>query len=87
MRVVNLPDYVQRRVIVEYGRRYVYATLTDSSGKILDEEVWKQPYLLDPKDAADEAKDCWDATYQFISDTVVFPNSASSDDEGDKPES
>jgi hypothetical protein len=85
--VVNLPDYVQRRVIVEYGRRYVYATLTDSNGKILSEELFTQPYLLDPKDAADEAKDCFDAMYQHISDTVVFPNSASSDGEDDKPES
>ena len=85
--VKDIPDYVQRRVIVEYGRRYVYATLTDSNGKILSEELFTQPYLLDPKDAADEAKDCWDATYQYISDTVVFPNSASSGDEDDKPES
>jgi hypothetical protein len=85
--VRDIPDYVQRRVIVEYGRRYVYATLTDSNGKILSEELFTQPYLLDPKDAADEAKDCWDATYQYISDTVVFPNSASSGDEDDKPES
>jgi hypothetical protein len=85
--VVNLPDYVQRRVIVEYGRRYVYATLTDSNGKILAEELFTQPYMIDPKDAADEARDCFDAMYQHISDTVVFPNSASSDGEDDKPES
>jgi hypothetical protein len=73
---MTLPDYVQRRVIVEYGRRYVYATLTDSSGKILDEEVWKQPYLLDPRDAQEEAKDCWDVLYQHVSDTVVFPSAS-----------
>jgi len=85
--VRDIPDYVHRRVVVEYGRRYVYATLTDSNGKIHVEELFKQPYLLDPKDAADEAKDCFDAMYQHISDTVVFPGSASSDDEGDKPES
>jgi hypothetical protein len=85
--VRDIPDYVQRRVIVEYGRRYVYATLTDSNGKILQEELFTQPYLMDPKDAADEAKDCWDAVYQYISDTVVFPNSASSGEEPDKPES
>jgi hypothetical protein len=85
--VVNLPDYVQRRVIVEYGRRYVYATLTDSNGKILAEELFTQPYMIDPKDAADEAKDCFDAMYQHISDTVVFLNSASSGEEDDKPES
>jgi hypothetical protein len=85
--VKDIPDYVQRRVIVEYGRRYVYATLTDSNGKILQEELFKQPFLIDPRDAADEAKDCFDAAYQHISDTVVFPNSASSGEEDDKPES
>lgn len=78
--MVTLPDYVQRRIIIEYGRRYVYATLTDSSGKILDEEVWKQPYLLDVKDAVDEAKDCWDAAYQHVSDTVVFPTASDGDE-------
>jgi len=85
--VRDIPDYVHRRVVVEYGRRYVYATLTDSNGKIHAEELFKQPYLLDPKDAADEARDCFDAMYQHISDTVVFPNSASSGEEPDKPES
>jgi hypothetical protein len=81
---MTLPDYVQRRVIVEYGRRYVYATLTDASGKIIDEEVWKQPYLLDPKDAQEEAKDAWDALYQHVSDTVVFPSAS---DGSEPPES
>jgi hypothetical protein len=81
---MTLPDYVQRRVIVEYGRRYVYATLTDSSGKIIDEEVWKQPYLLDVRDACDEAKDAWDALYQHINDTVVFPSAS---DGSEPPES
>jgi hypothetical protein len=85
--VKNIPDYVQRRVIVEYGRRYVYATLTDSNGKILHEELFTQPYMLDPKDASEEAKECWDSVYQHISDTVVFPGSASDDGEDDKPES
>ena len=85
--VRDIPDYVHRRVVVEYGRRYVYATLTDSNGKIHVEELFKQPYLLDPKDAADEARDCFDAMYQHISDTVVFPGSASSGEEDDKPKS
>jgi hypothetical protein len=84
--VVNIPDYVQRRVIVEYGRRYVYATLTDSNGKIHAEELFTQPFMIDVKDANDEAKDCFDAVYQHLSDTVVFP-SASDGGEGDKPES
>lgn len=81
---MNLPDYVERRVIVEYGRRYVYVTLTDSNGKIHVEELFTQPYLLDPKDAADEAKDAFDAVYQHISDTVVFPSAS---DGGESAES
>lgn len=82
---MTLPDYVQRRVIVEYGRRYVYATLTDANGKIHAEELWKQPYLLDVKDANDEAHEAWQAMYQHINDTVVFPT-ARGGDEGGKPE-
>lgn len=84
--MVTLPDYVQRRIIVEYGRRYVYITLTDANGKIHEEEVFRQAYLLDVKDAVDEARECWDVVYQHVSDTVVFP-SASDPGEGDKPES
>jgi hypothetical protein len=85
--VVKLPDYVHRRVIIEYGRRYVYATLTDANGKIIEEEVWKQPYLLDPKDASDEARDVFDVVYQFLIDTLTFPGTASDGDAGGKPES
>lgn len=81
---MNLPDYVERRVIVEYGRRYVYVTLSDANGKIYIEELFKQPYLLDPKDAADEAKDAFDAVYQHISDTMVFPSAS---DRGESAES
>jgi hypothetical protein len=85
--VVKLPDYVHRRVIIEYGRRYVYATLTDANGKIIEEEVWKQPYLLDPKDASDEARDVFDVVYQFLIDTLTVPGTASDGDAGGKPES
>jgi hypothetical protein len=81
---VKLPDYVHRRVIVEYGRQYVYATLTDSAGKILDEEVWKQPYRIDPKDAADEARAVFDAVYQHITDEVVFPSPRDSARDGEE---
>lgn len=80
-----LPDYVQRRVIVEYGRRYIYATLTDSNGKIHAEELWTQPYMIDVKEANEEAHEAWQALYQHINDTVVFPT-ARDDGEGGKPE-
>ena len=68
-------DYVERRIIVEYGRRYVYLTLADAEGKIIGqrEEVFTQPFLLDRKESWEEADDCWQAVYQWLSDVVVFP--------------
>jgi hypothetical protein len=84
--VVKLPDYVQRRVIVEYGRRYVYVTLTDANGKLHEEEVFQQPYLIDPQDANDEARECFDVIYQYLSDTMTFPTARDDGPEG-KPES
>ena len=70
---------ILRRIVVEYGRQYVYAYWTDAAGKVLDEEVWKQPYKLDTRDAIEEARDCWDLLYSHLQDTVLW--SASSDDE------
>lgn len=72
-------DTVVRRVSVEYGHWYVYLTLTDAAGKIIDEEVFKQPFRLDNKDIAEEAKDGFQNLYQWILDTTVF--SASSGEE------
>ena len=68
-------DYVERRIIVEYGRRYVYLTLADAEGKILHgrEEVFTQPFLLDRKDVHEEADDCWQSVYQWLNDVIVFP--------------
>ena len=68
-------DYVERRIIVEYGRRYVYLTLADANGKIVSgrEEVFTQPFILERKDSWEEADDCWQNIYQWLSDVVVFP--------------
>jgi hypothetical protein len=68
-------DHIERRIVVEYGRRYVYLTMQDASGKLIPgfEEVFSQPFLLDRKDAWDEAGDCWQDVYQFVSDTCVWP--------------
>ena len=67
-------DYVERRIIVEYGRRYVYLTLSDSDGKVIKgrEEVFTQPFQLDRKDVHEEADDCVQSVYQWLSDVVVF---------------
>jgi len=75
-----MSDTVHRRVVVEFGRQYAYVYLTDSGGKVLNEESFKQPYLLDRKDVAEEAQDMFDICYQFLLDTVS--PSASSEDEG-----
>ena len=68
-------DHVLWRVTVEYGRRYAYLTLTDANGNIVPgfEECFTQPFLLDKKDAKDEASDTWHATYDWLNDTIVFP--------------
>ena len=74
-------ENVIRRIVVEYGRRNVYAFFTDGTGKILDEEAWKQPFMLEVKEAHEEAKDVWDFIYQELQETVLF--TASDDDQGD----
>jgi len=75
---------VLRRITVEYGRQYVYVMFTDPNGRVIDEEVWKQPYRLDVRDALDEAREAYDLIYTHLQDTVLF--TASSDDEGDTVE-
>lgn len=72
-------DTVVRRVTVEYGHWYVYLTITDANGKLIDEEVFKQPFRLDRKDVAEESMDGFQNMYQWISDTTVF----SARDEGE----
>ena len=75
------PEPVIRRIVVEYGRRNVYAYFTDGAGKILDEEAWQQPFMLDAKEAHGEAKDVWNFIYQELQDLVLW--TASESDEGD----
>jgi hypothetical protein len=61
---------VLRRIVVEYGQQYAYIYITDGSGKLIDEEVFKQPFRLDRKDAFEEAKDAYDATYDWLNETI-----------------
>ena len=74
-------DEVYRRIVVEYGRWYVYVYVTDSNGKLLVEESFKQPFRLDWKDSAEEARDCWQFLYQYLQDTVLWYSTARDDDE------
>ena len=78
--MANERDRILRRIVIEYGREYAYAYWTDTAGKIIDEEVWKQPFKLDVKDSLDEAKDCWDIVYSHLQDTILWTASDAEDD-------
>ena len=74
-------DYVHRRIVCEYGRKYAYIYMTDDRGKVIDEEAFKQPFTLDYKESAEEAKEYFDQSYQWLQDTVLWPSTARDDEE------
>lgn len=80
-----LPDYVERRIVIEYGRQYVYVYMTDGGGKLIRdrEESFRQPILLDRRDAIEEATETWDLVYQHVNETVNFPLPEAGDDESE----
>lgn len=80
MTLEDRSDKVVRRVVVEYGYRYVYLYLADENGKVLEEERFQQPFRLDRKDAHEEAVDCWQNSYQWVSDTCVFATARGGDE-------
>jgi hypothetical protein len=61
---------VIRRIVIEYGQMYVYLYMTDGNGRLIDEEVFKQPFRLDRKDAYEEAQDTYDNTFDWLNDIV-----------------
>jgi hypothetical protein len=65
-------DYVERRIVIEYGRRYVYLYMTTGDGKLIAgrEESFRQMYLLDRKEAHEEATELWDLAYDHLNDIV-----------------
>lgn len=82
----SLPDYVERRIVLEYGRQYAYLYMTTGDGKLIKgrEESFRQPFRLELKDARDEADEAWHVLYDHLNDTINFPT-ASSGDEGGTP--
>jgi hypothetical protein len=85
--VVKSPrDYVERRLVIEYGRRYIYAYMTSGDGKIVgdNEESWQQPYVLDISEVREEAKDLYDWIWQHMTDAV---NGTLQEGDEDAPES
>jgi hypothetical protein len=83
--VKSLPDYVERRIVVEFGLQYAYLYVTDGAGKLRDEESFKQPYRLERKECHDEANDVYSMIYDSLNELINFPT-ASSGDESGKPE-
>jgi hypothetical protein len=67
---MSAEDTVERRIVVEFGRRYTYVYWATTTGKIVDEESFRQPYTLDKREAIEEAKDVFDLVYQHLLDTV-----------------
>ena len=78
----SLPDYVERRIVVEFGLRYVYLYITDGAGKLLDQESYTQPYRLDRKECHEEAKDFYNLLYDGINEAVNFPTAGSDGADG-----
>ena len=74
---------VLRRIVVEYGQQYVYLYITDGNGKLLDEEVFKQPWRLDRKDAFEEAQDTYDNTFDWLNDVVNITPPLQEDEDED----
>jgi hypothetical protein len=73
---------VLRRIVVEYGQLYVYVYMTDGNGKVLEEEVFKQAWKLDRKDAFSEAKDTYDTIFDWVNEIVnVTPPLQGEDDD------
>lgn len=72
---MQTPDYVERRIIVEFGRQYVYLYMTTGDGKLVHgrEESFKQPFQLTRPEAVAEATDAWDVLYDHLNDTINFP--------------
>lgn len=80
----SLPDYVERRIVVEFGRRYAYVYMTTGDGKMIAdrEESFVQPYMLELKETREEAEDAWDRLYDFLNEAINFPTASSGDDSG-----
>ena len=85
--VSKLPDYVERRIVVEFGRRYAYVYMTDGGGKLIAEreESFRQPYVMERKEAHEDADDLWQMIYDWLNDTINFPT-AGDDEAGGTPE-
>lgn len=76
------PDWVLRRIVIEYGSLYAYVYMTDGNGKLLEEESFKQPFRMEKRDVLDEVRDCYDQLWDWLNDTI---NVTPLQDTGDDP--
>ena len=83
----SLPDYVERRIIIEYGRQYAYVYMTTGEGKMIPgrEESFRQPFRLELKEARDEAEEVWHVLYDYLNEIINFPTAGNGEADG-KPE-
>jgi hypothetical protein len=77
--MVSEKDTIHRRTVIEHGNRYVYLYTTDANGKVLDEEVFTQPYRLDRQEVHEEAKDIYDLVYDSLNELINFPSASDGD--------
>lgn len=66
-------DTIQRRLVVEYGSRYVYLYVADGNGKVIDEDAFTQPYRLERKEIIEEVEVIYGLLYDHLNDTINFP--------------
>lgn len=71
------PDSIVRRIVVDIGRLYVYLQFVDGAGKLVDEDVFKQPFRIDKADAVEEAVDLHGLIYDHLNETINFPSASS----------
>lgn len=69
----SLPDYVERRIVLELGLQYAYVYITDGNGKLLDQESFMQPYRLERRECHEEAKTMYDLLWDNLNDAINFP--------------
>lgn len=81
-----MSDQVHRRIVVEFGLRYVYLRHEYADGKIVPdtEEVWQQAYRLERSEAAEEATECYHWFFQWMQDYVLSTGGKLQGDDDDK---
>lgn len=78
-----MSDRVEGKVVIDIGRQYVCVYLCDGQGRILDQESFKYPVLIERQDAVDEAKGAFDTVYDWCNE--IINDSAESASDGEPP--